>query len=398
MRTGKIVLIMFAVAVFVSLLAGVDCVADTKGFDDKEIRIAQWGPQTGPAAIWGGGSRGSKIRFDMVNEQGGIHGRKIKFFIRDDKYNPAETKIVVKELVERYGIFAFNGGVGTAGGMAVKDYLVEKKIPWVGICCGMRDFSIPVNKYRFNDYPLFYDDASVLTQYIVEKMGAKKIALLYQNDGYGKEGLNGCKSRLAKYKMELLEELPLEPKEQDLSSQMLKLKSCGADFVISFVNPTHVIVALKTGAKIGYKPQWVFTTALSSFNLLMEVTGGLMEGVIAAAFVQPAESDHPLMVKYHEAQKRLAPEEKWEFYTIAGMYFADTCIEGLKRAGRDLTTEKFIAALESIKDFQTIGGKISYSSRRHQGASSYMIVRCTKDGKAELLQDWTENDLADWKK
>ncbi len=101
--------------------------AAEKGFDDKEIRIGQWGPQTGPAAPWGSVARGSKLLFDIVNEEGGIHGRQIKYFIRDDQYNPSQTKLGVKELVERKGVFAFVGGVGSACGLAVKDYLLKKK-------------------------------------------------------------------------------------------------------------------------------------------------------------------------------------------------------------------------------------------------------------------------------
>ena len=114
--------------------------ANPAGFDDNEIRIGQWGPQTGPAAPWGSVARGSKLLFDVVNEEGGINGRKIKYFIRDDMYNPAQTVAVVKELVERQGVFAFVGGVGSACGMAVKDYLAANKILWVGPSAADQDF------------------------------------------------------------------------------------------------------------------------------------------------------------------------------------------------------------------------------------------------------------------
>ncbi len=166
------------------------------GFDDKEIRIAQWGPQTGPAAPWGSVARGSDLLFKIVNDEGGIHGRKIKYFIRDDQYNPAQTKAVVKELVEREGIFAFVGGVGAACGMAVKDYLAENKIIWVGPSTAIKEYVFPVNPYLFAVYPLYEDEASILTKYVVEKLKAKKIAFFYQNDAYGKSGLDGCKARL----------------------------------------------------------------------------------------------------------------------------------------------------------------------------------------------------------
>ena len=101
--------------------------ANPPGFDDKEIRIGMFGPQTGPAAPWGSVARGSALLMTIVNEEGGIHGRKIKSFVRDDMYNPAQTKTVVKELVERQGVFAFVGGVGAACGLAVKDYLVSEQ-------------------------------------------------------------------------------------------------------------------------------------------------------------------------------------------------------------------------------------------------------------------------------
>jgi len=112
---------LLAVAVVFLLVANVQ--AAKPGFDDKEIRIAQFGPQTGPAAPWGAVARGSGLLFQIVNEEGGINGRKIKYFMRDDQYNPAQTAAIVKELVEREGIFAFTGGVSSAGGNAVKGFL-----------------------------------------------------------------------------------------------------------------------------------------------------------------------------------------------------------------------------------------------------------------------------------
>ena len=200
----------------------------------------------------------------MVNEEGGIHGRKIKYFIRDDQYNPAQTKAVVKELVERKGIFAFVGGVGGACGLAVKDYLTENKVIWVSPSAAIKDFVFPVDPYLFAVYPLYEDEASILTKFVVEKLDAKKIGLFYQNDAYGKNALYGCKERLATFKMSLVEEIPVEPAEKDLSSQMLRFKSSGAEVVILFVNPTTATIALKTCATIGFKPQWVSSNTLST--------------------------------------------------------------------------------------------------------------------------------------
>ena len=157
--------------------------AQKPGFDDKEIRIAQFSPQTGPAALWGAVARGTSVAVDLVNEEGGIHGRKIRYFIRDDQYNPSQAMAVVRELVDKQGIFAFTGGVSGAGCHAVKGYLDGKKILWVVPgTASLNPIDDPPSRYRFHAYPLFQDETSILTKYIVEKRGLRKIGFLYQND------------------------------------------------------------------------------------------------------------------------------------------------------------------------------------------------------------------------
>jgi len=368
------------------------------GFDDKEIRIAQWGPQTGPAAPWGSVARGSALLFKMVNDEGGIHGRKIKYFIRDDQYNPAQTKAVVKELVEREGIFAFVGGVGAAPGLAVKEYLTQNKIIWVGPSTAITEYVFPVNPYLFAVYPLYDDEASILTKYSVKKLNARKIAFFYQNDAYGKNGLAGCRHRMKALKMNLVEEISVEPGEKDLSSQMLRLKNSGADLVIMWVNPTSAAIALKTSATIGFKPQWVSSNTLSDYPLMNKITGGLWEGVITGAFAMPPTTDHPMMNKYREAAKKYAPEERFGTFYLAGILFAEPMVDALKRAGRNLSTEAVLKQLNSTKNFQGIGPVVNWTSRAHQGTDSIQIQKCGPNSSYITLQDWTQNEMATWKK
>jgi ABC-type branched-subunit amino acid transport system substrate-binding protein len=391
-------LVFWLMAVGVALALPIQSHAGAPGFDDKEIRIAQWGPQTGPAAPWGSVARGSDLIFKMVNDEGGIHGRKIKYFIRDDQYNPAQTKAVVKELVERRGIFAFVGGVGAACGMAVKDYLAENKVVWVGPSTAINEYVFPVNPYLFGIYPLYEDEASVLTKYVVEKLKVKKIGFFYQNDSYGKSGLTGCKQRLDTYKMSLVEEIPVEPGEKDLSSQMLRFKNSGAEVVIMWVNPTTATIAVKTCATIGYKPQWVSSNTLSDFPLMNTITGGLWEGVITGGFGVPPDSDHPLIVKYREAAKKYAPEERCGTFYLAGVLYAEPMIDALQRVGPNLSLEAFLNALNTTKDFQGIGPKITWTPDVHQGTDSIQIQQCGPNGSYILLQDWVPNELATWKK
>jgi ABC-type branched-subunit amino acid transport system substrate-binding protein len=395
MRKAVIAVSVLCAVFMISILANA---AAKPGFDDKEIRIGQWGPQTGPAAPWGSVARGSDLLVKMVNDEGGIHGRKIKYFIRDDQYNPAQTKAVVKELVEREGIFAFVGGVGAAPGLAVKEYLAQNKIIWVGPATAINEYVFPVNPYLFVVYPLYEDEASILTKYAVEKLNAKKIAFFYQNDAYGKSGLTGCNDRLKALKMKLVEEISVEPGEKDLSSQMLRLKNSGADLVIMWVNPTSAAIALKTSATIGFKPQWVSSNSLSDYPLMNKITGGLWEGVVTGAFAMPPTTDNPIMNKYRAAAKKYAPEERFGTFYLAGILFAEPMIDALKRVGPKLSTEAVLKQLESTKNFQGVGPVINWTPKVHQGTDSIQIQKCGPNSSYITLEDWTQNELATWKK
>jgi branched-chain amino acid transport system substrate-binding protein len=398
MKFRKKVFISLIAVLAVLLIANAAPAATPAGFDDNEIRIGQWGPQTGPAAPWGSVARGSKLLFDIVNEEGGIHGRKIKYFIRDDQYNPAQTAAVVKELVERQGVFAFVGGVSSAGGLAVKDYLAQNKVIWVGPATSVKEYVFPVQPYLFSVYPLYEDEASVLTKYIVETLKMKKIGILYQNDSYGKNGFDGCKQRLDTYKMSLVAEIPVEPTEKDLASQILRLKSSGAEAVLMYVNPTTAVISLKTAANVGFKPQWVSSNTLSDYPLMHKISGGLWEGVITGNFGEIPDSKNPLMIKYKEAAKRLSPEERWGTFYSAGILFADPIVEALKKVGRNLSTDAVVKALNAISNYQTIGPKINFTEKQHQGSDSVVIQKCGPNGSYIELQGWTTNDLATWKK
>lgn len=396
MKKEKWLVIFIMVAIFI-VMVPIGYGAE-KGFDDKEIRIASWGPQTGPAAAWGNIARGPGLLFRMVNEAGGIHGRMIKHFLRDDQYNPAQTKLLAKDLVERVGILAVTSGLGSSTTLAVKDYLAENKIIAVGMCTGAKELVIPTNPYLFSSFDLFGDEMSVLTKYVVEKLKIKKIGFLYQNDPMGWDALNGAKERMQTYGMKFVAEIPVEPTEKDLSSQIMKLKSAGAECVMMQVAPTPGVVAVKTAASIGYKPQFVSADTLGDMPVMYKITGGLWEGVITGGKTLDPNGDDPLVVKYREAAKRLMPDEPFTGFFLAGIMFAEPLVYALQKVGRDLSTEALLKALNSIKDFHGIGPKITWTPQQHQGVDSTRIYKCGPNGKYVLLQDWTANELKGWKK
>jgi branched-chain amino acid transport system substrate-binding protein len=396
MRKKKLCVLSFIFIMSLFVLAAPGGAAP--GFDDKEIRIAAWGPQTGPAAPWGSVARAPNVLASLINDEGGIHGRKLKHFVRDDMYNPAQTKVVVKDLVEKHGIFAFVCGTGSAGGLAVKDYLAQNKVIWVGPATSIKEYVFPVNPYLFSVYPLYEDEGSILTKYAVEKLNIKEIGVIYQNDPYGKNGLDGVRQRLSKLNMKAVAEIPVESTEKDLSSHILKLKNAGAKAVLMWVNPTTGVIVVKTAATIGYKPQWIASNTLSDFALMHKITGGLWEGVITGSFMLSPDSKDPRVVRYREAMKKYAPEERPGLFFMAGIMFAEPLIEALKRVGRNLSTETTLKALNSTKNYQGIGPKITWTEAQHQGTDSIQIWKCGPGGSTMLVQDWTVNELATWKK
>ena len=386
----KRTLVFLCVAILSTLLVSTPGSAQqVRGVTDTEILVGQWGPQTGPAAPWGAVARGTDLLVKIVNEEGGIHGRKFKYFLRDDSYQPAKTKAIAKEFVEQIGVFAVVGGVGVACGMTARDYIMENKVPWCGPVTGVYEWITPIQKYLFAIYPLYDDEAFTLTGYLYEKLGYKKIAMFYQNDDYGKQGMMGVERYLLRHKIKLVEKVSAEVTDRDLSTHGLKLKNSGAEAVIMWTNPTGAALILAETAKIGFKPQWATSNTLSDAALMMQITKGLWGGMIHSNFGELPDSKHPLMVKYREGHKKFASQERWGVFYYAGILFAEPLIEGLRRAGRNLTPDTFVKAMETIKDFQGIGPPLTYTKPMdRQGGKHVFYGKVRPDGTVERLTDW----------
>jgi branched-chain amino acid transport system substrate-binding protein len=358
-----------------------------RGVTDTEILVGQWGPQTGPAALWGAVARGTGVYFQLLNSEGGINGRKIKYFLRDDAYQPAKTKAIGKEFVEDIGVFAVVGGVGTSTGMAVRDYLMENKVPWVSPSTGSSHWTDPFQKYLFAIYPLYWQESYILTKYATEKMGKSKIAFFYQNDDYGKQGLDGAKKYVESKGSKLVAEIPVEVTDTDLKSHALKLKESGADAVILWVLPKHAAIILGASKAAGFQPQWIASSTLADSQMMFNLTKGLWKDVVFANFL---DLENPRVKKYLEATDKFAPDEKYRgvFYLV-GFLFAEPLVEGLKRAGKDLNADSLVKAMESINHWNDwLGHDCTFTSTDHQGMKSVFLAKCGDGGKLIKISDW----------
>ncbi len=369
--------------------------AAVEGVTDTEIHIGQWGPQTGPASAWGSVARGTDAYFKMINDEGGIHGRKLVLHMFDDGYNPAKTKAGVKELQEGKGMFAWVSGVGTSTGLAVKDYLHEKKVPWIGPASGSEVWTKPPSKYLFAVYPYYFIEAKALCRYAEKTLGKKKFAIVYLNDEYGKSGLAGAEEEMRALNMKLVEAVPVEMADTDLKTHVLKLKNSEADAVLLWLTPSHAVRVVGTAAAMQYNPQWLSSSTCSDFPFMNTISKGLWKGVIAAGFGEVPDSTIPLMQKYKKAfEKYAAKEERWGIFFYAGFGFVEPAVEALKRSGRNLTRERFIKELEGIKDFKGILGSVNYGPFTEkyptcrQGTNEVFLVQSTEGGGSKILTDW----------
>jgi ABC-type branched-subunit amino acid transport system substrate-binding protein len=387
LKKNLVLIGLLTVTVF--LIAAPAPAQQVRGVTDTEILIGQTGPQTGPAAAWGAVARGSGLFFKGLNDEGGIHGRKIKYFLRDDGYQPAKTKAIANELVDQIGIFGVVGCVGSGPGMAVRDYYTENKVLMVGFgVSGVTNWIQPFNRYIFPIYPLYVDEAYALTRYFFEQMKITKVAMFYQNDDYGKQGLEGVERYEKEKNLKVVASVSAEVTDRDLSSHALKLKNSGAEAVIMWAMPTHGALLLRECAKIGYKPQWGTSSTLSDATLMMQITQGLWAGMIHSNFGDLPDSNHPLMVKYRAWHQKYEPNERWGTFYYAGIIFAEPLVEGLRRAGRNLTPDTFIKAMETLGGWQGIGMPITFTPTDHQGGKHVFFGQVQPDGSIKRLTDW----------
>ena len=360
-----------------------------RGVTDTEILIGQTGPQTGPAALWGAVARGSGLFFKGINDEGGIHGRKIKYFLRDDSYQPAKTKAIATEFVEQDKIFGVVGCVGVGPGMAVRDYYTENKVLMVSFgISGVTNWIDPFNKYIFPMFPLYIDEAYALTDYFFKKINITKVAMFYQNDDYGKGGVEGVERYVKEKNLKLTATVSAEVTDRDLSSHALKLKNSGAEAVIMWAMPTHGALLLAECAKIGFKPQWGTSSTLSDAAAMLQVTKGLWAWMIHSFWGELPDSNHPLMVKYRAWHQKYEPNERWGIFYWAGMAFAEPLAEGLRRTGKNLTPETFIKAMETLRDWRGTGAPTTFTPTDHQGAKQVYFVQVQPDGSFKKLTDW----------
>lgn len=353
------------------------------GVTDTEVVLGATTPLSGPAAAWGTTGLGAEAWAKHVNEQGGVHGRKIRVVLKDDGYVPGRAVANVTDLKD--SAFAIVGLLGSAVLNANKDLVAEAKLPTVYPYGDPQIWARqPKEKQRyiFAVYTNYVDEGEFLVQQAAKLVGAKKVAIFYQNDDYGKGYLEGVKRAIQGLagKVSLVAEVPHEVQDRELGTHALKIRDSGADVVIPVGTPTSGPNLIKEMAKVGYRPSIFAPFPYGDHQVMYRLLGELWEGAYYNGNI-PSPTD-PESARVIELILKQDPKLKGrETFALAGAISMMVAVEGLKRAGRNLTREAYIEALEAIKNWVPENLKwapITFGPGRHHGLNTVRMYRANK--------------------
>jgi len=361
-----------------------------QGVTDTEVVFGNWGPQSGPAAAWGSVTTAIDAYFRYINDQGGIHGRQLVLQSRDDGYDPARTVSAVRELIDREGVFAFVGGVGTANGLAALPLIQRAGVPWVGPASGSEQFAEQSNGLVYATFTDYVVEAALMTRHAVQELGSTNIAIFYQNDGYGQAGLRGLEEEVARlqeqgYDVTVGDKVSYERGTTNLGVQALRLRGSGANTVLLFSDPTAAATLVNEFQRLDFAPQMLATVTLldPSLMALPAMQGALFSVFLRLPSVIVGEGNgDPIADQlYQDVIVAYAPEiARDPFRALAGIAFAQPAVEALKAAGPDLTRESFIAALQAIDGYsEGLYNDISFAGT-YKGNNSVMLLQVTPQG------------------
>ena len=355
--------LLFCTALFIAAphaaLAKDRAVGDT-------IVIGQSAPFTGPSAQLGVDfNRGARVYFQSVNESGGVHGRKIELRAKDDAYDPNMTAKNTAELLEDGRVVALFGYVGTTTSMAALPIVNAAQVPFFAPASGAEAFRRPLNRNVFNVRASYQDEA----EYIVDQLtitGIKDIAVFHQSDAYGQAGLEAVNKAEAKRGAKVHATAPIERHSTDVAAAAKTLLAAKPGAVVLISTYSSAAALIKEMRRAGYGGQFVSMSYVGGRALADEL-GNAGVGVIVSEIVPfPWGEATPLQREFNKAMQK-AGEVRLAFGAMEGFLAAKTLVEGLRRAGPELTRAKLVAALETMSSWDAGGLRISFSPDSHNG-------------------------------
>jgi ABC-type branched-subunit amino acid transport system substrate-binding protein len=355
-------LISATAAFALTALASQSALAQKKydtGASDTEIKIGNVEAYSGPASAYGVIGKTEEAYFKMINDQGGINGRKINWISYDDGYSPPKTVEQIRKLIESDEVFLVFNALGTPTQSAVQKYQNTKKVPQLFLATGASKWNDPKEfPWTMGFQPSYRVEARIFAKYILKTKPDAKVAVFYQNDDFGKDYVAGLKEVFGdKTSKILIAEESYETTEPSIDSHIVKLKGTGADVLVNISTPKFAAQTIKKMAELEWKPMHLMTDVSISIGAVMKPAGlEASEGVLSAGYLKDASDpqwkDDEGMKKFMAFLDKYVPGANVADTNLVYAYAAaQTMVQALKQAGDNLTRDNIMKQAASLKDF-----------------------------------------------
>jgi ABC-type branched-subunit amino acid transport system substrate-binding protein len=384
--SGRLTLSIFvAIAIAISSAA-----AQTPGITDNSVLIGSCSALDGPARILGRQTvLGASAYLHMINDEGGVFGRKIQLQAFDDGYDPDKAPACFKRMTKE-GVFALGFFVGTPTAKVYVPLAQEEQIPVVGLFTGAQLLYEPLKHEIINVRASYYDETREQVDKLWE-VNVRKIGVIYQDDAFGKAVLDGVKLALQKHNATPAGLGTFARNSLDVDAGIRDVMAARPQAVVVVGPYAPVAAIVKKAHAAGWRPQFLTVSFVGTEEFIKEA-GPDAEGTIITQVMPPYDrTDYPTVALYRNSLTKYSPGEAPSFISLEGFVDAMVVVEGLKRAGKDVTRAKFIAAIESIHEMNVgLGPKLilNYSPSDHKGFKN-LYPTVVKNGQPVLLTDWS---------
>jgi branched-chain amino acid transport system substrate-binding protein len=371
-------------------LAGGAALAQSQGVSKNEILVGSIQDLSGPLAAFGKAVRqGMMLRAEEINEQGGIHGRKIKLVVEDSGYDPKKAVLAAQKLVNQDKIFIMAGHIGTAQNNAAMPIQFEKNIVNFLPVTAAREMYEPLNRLKFSFAVTYYDQVRTFLPRLMKERGAKKICAIYQDDEFGLEVLRGAEAALKTMNMELTEKTSFKRGATDFSSQVAKMKSSGCELVVLGTIIRETIGTIGESRKTGFNPVFLGTSAAYT-ELIHKLGGKAMDGLYASMTTQIPyldEASQPL--RFWASKYKTKFNDDPTVFSAYGYLIMDYFAQAATKAGANLTTDSFIKVMDASNFPTDIFGSppATFTATKRLGSDASRLSQIT-DGKWKVISEY----------
>ena len=382
---------LFAVtAALFAFAAGPAAAAEQQGVSKNEILIGSIQDLSGPIAAFGKQARlGMQLKVDEINEQGGIHGRKLKLLVEDSAYDPKRAVLAAQKLVNQDKIFIMAAHIGTAHNNAAMPVQFEKNIVNFMPLTGAREMYEPFNRLKYAYISTYFDQMRTAVPKLVKEKGAKKVCTLYQDDEFGLEVLRGGEAGLKTIGMEFAERTSFKRGATDFSSQVARMKGAGCDFVVLGTIIRETIGTIAEAKKNAFTPTFLGSAAVYT-DLIHKLGGRTMDGLYGTMTVQTPYLDEVSQpIRFWATKYKTKFNEDPSVFSVYGYTIIDIFARAATKAGPNLTTDTFVKAMDTMTLEPDMFGSApaSFTPTKHLGSDLSRLSQI-QDGRWKVVADY----------